>query len=57
MFNPNLNGYMTIQILKKIFKDYFSKSNKNLKKVKNIYVDLIEIYKRLFLFCEILNIS
>ena len=47
----------TFQILKKYLKDYFSNSYKNLKKIKYIYVDLIEIYKPLFLFCKVLNIS
>ena len=46
----------TFQILKKYLKDYFSNSYKNLKKIKYIYVDLIEIYKPLFLFCKVLNI-
>ena len=62
-----IQGYMTIQIwtihipiiqiVKKHLKDYFSKSDKVLKKMKNIYVDFIEIYKPLFFLRKILNTS
>ena len=54
-------GYMTIQIrttqiLKKYLKDYISKSIISMKKIKNAYVDLINIYKPLLSSLKICNI-
>ena len=46
---------MTIQVVKKYLKDFISISVINFKKLKNAYVDLINIYKPLF-FCYILII-
>ena len=48
--------FRQFKFLTKYLKDLITKSNINLKKVKNTYEDLINIYKLLFLFCKILNI-
>ena len=45
----------TIQILKNILKDCIFISSINLKKIKNVYVDLINIYKQLFYFLQSLK--
>ena len=45
----------TTQTLKKILRDYISKSNNCLDKILNMYAGLINIYKLLFSFYKISN--